>query len=132
VNIFQKLEATIASWFGSHGAKIKAAIEDAITVVNDASAVATAAGETKVVPVLSTISDGLIKTQAAVTAEMSATTLTTQAGALSTLASGLIQQTNDVGIKDTATKAKVGTVLTKVGNVVGALQSALDSQAPTS
>jgi hypothetical protein len=123
-SFFSGLSHKIAAFFGSHAEVIATVIADAQQAVGAASAVAGAVGETQLIPVLSGVSDGLSKVATAVTAESTADTLTGHAAAITALAEGLIESTNDAGIKDANTKAAVGAVLVKVNGVVAALETA--------
>ena len=123
-SFFHSLAHKIAAFFGSHQAVIATVIADAQQAVAIAASVAGAVGESKLVPVLSGVSDGLSKVSLAVTAEASADTLTEHASNLTALAAGLIQSTSDIGVKNAETKANVGAVLVKVNGVVTALEAA--------
>ena len=126
----ESLPHWLASFFGSHQAVIQTVIADTQTAVGAASTIATIAGESKIVPVLSGVSDGLSKVSTLVTAESTATTLAQHAANVTALASGLIQATNDVGVKNADTKAAIGAVLVKVNGVVGALETAAQAATP--
>lgn len=124
MNFFSTLAHKIVGFFGSHHDSIQAGIGLAHTAATAALAVSAALGEDpSVIRVIAGISDGLKQVSATVDAESNAETLTDHAAALTGLASGLIQATNDIGIKNADTKAAIGAVLSKVNSVVGALEA---------
>jgi hypothetical protein len=121
MNFFTSLAHKIAAFFGSHHDSIQSGIKLAQSAAASAIAVSTALNEDpSVIRVISGISDGLTKVSAAVTAE----SMTEHAGNLTALAEGLIDTTNDVGVKSTDAKASIGAALAKVNGVVGALEAA--------
>jgi hypothetical protein len=140
MSIFKKLsdlEHKILAYLGGHQAEIVSGLQEAQLAVKAATAVAAITetgtdGKTPaIVTTLSGVSDGLGQVAAAVTAETTATTFSQHAAALTGLATGLIQTTNDVGVKNADTKAAIGVVLLKVNSVVDVLQSAAaNAQAP--
>lgn len=130
-SFFSSVGHKIASFFGSHQAVIQTVLTEAQGAVNDAVAVAKALNEPAALQsVLAGISDGIGKIAATVTAEASAETLTQHAQDLTGLVSGLVQTTNDVGVKSAITKTAIGAALVKVNGVVGALETAATAATP--
>lgn len=121
---FGSLGHKIAAFFGSHHAAIQAVISDAQTAASAAAGIAAALGEpASVTKVIGQVADGLSKVSAAVTAETTATDLSSHAENLANLATGLVSS-GDIGIKNDETKTAVGAVAIKVQSVVGALEIA--------
>lgn len=124
-----KLRHAIAAWFGSHKTLLQTIAKDGQLAASDLAKVATAAGESgNLVTVLNGVSDGLGKVGDTITAEATATTLAQHAADLTGLATNLLVTSTDVGVKSADTKAGIATVLGKITNVVGALQTAAEAQ----
>lgn len=119
----ENIPGELSHLFTAHQAAIHTAIADAQTAISGASAVA-AILEPAAVPELTLVQDGLTKISAAVTAESSANTLTSQASVLGTLVSGLVTS-GDVGVKNATVKTAVTNAVTKAQTVVGALITAV-------
>lgn len=122
---------SLASLFGSHEAALQTIATDLQDGATAAAAIATAAGETKAVPILSGIADGAAKINVAIQAGAAATDGAQAVAAVTNLASGLVNS-GDIEIKDAGTKAAIGGVLVKVQNVADVAQASLGTAASAS
>jgi hypothetical protein len=130
MNLFSKLGHAIASFFKGHQSAIQTAISEAQTAAGAATAVATVLGEPpSVAQEIGRISDGLTLASSAIAAESGAQTLSQHAANLSALTTNLVTS-GDIGIRNTATQAAVGTMAQKVQGVVGALETAAAAVPP--
>ena len=110
--------------FVSHEAALQTVATDLQATASATAAIATAAGETKVVPILTGIADGAGKLSEAIAAGAAATDLQGGVAAVTGLASGLVTS-GDIGVKDAGTQNGIGLVLTKVNNVATVAQAAI-------
>jgi hypothetical protein len=124
VSWLEGIGAKIHNLFTSHEAALQTIASDLQATATGAVAIATAAGETKVVPILSGIADGAGKISTAIQQGAAATDTTEAVSAVTGLASGLVTS-GDIGVKDAATQNQIGLVLTKVNNVAAASQAAV-------
>lgn len=115
--------------FGSHEAALSTLTTDLQQGATAAAAIATAAGETKAVPILTDIADGAGKINIAIQAGATANDLADGVKAVTGLATGLVNS-GDIGVKDAGTKAAIGGVVAKVSNVAEVAQAAIENAAP--
>ena len=120
----ESLGTKIHNVFVSHEAALQTVATDLQATASATAAIATAAGETKVVPILTGIADGAGKLSEAIAAGAAATDLQAGVAAVTGLASGLVTS-GDVGVKDAGTQNGIGLVLTKVNNVATVAQAAI-------
>lgn len=126
VHWLESIGAKLHNLFTSHEAALHTIATDLEMTAASAVAIASAAGETKVVPILSGIADGAGKISTAIQAGAQASNLTEAVGAVTGLAAGLVTS-GDIGVKDSATQNQIGLVLTKVNNVAEASQAAVSA-----
>ena len=120
----ESLGTKIHNVFVSHEAALQTVATDLQATASATAAIATAAGETKVVPILTGIADGAGKLSEAIAAGAAATDLQGGVAAVTGLASGLVTS-GDIGVKDAGTQNGIGLVLTKVNNVATVAQAAI-------
>ena len=120
----ESLGTKVHNVFVSHEAALQTVATDLQATASATAAIATAAGETKVVPVLVGIADGAGKLSEAIAAGAAATDLQGGVAAVTGLASGLVTS-GDIGVKDAGTQNGIGLVLTKVNNVATVAQAAI-------
>ena len=120
----ESLGTKVHNVFVSHEAALQTVATDLQATASATAAIATAAGETKVVPVLVGIADGAGKLSEAIAAGAAATDLQAGVAAVTGLASGLVTS-GDIGVKDAGTQNGIGLVLTKVNNVATVAQAAI-------
>ena len=120
----ESLGTKIHNVFVSHEAALQTVATDLQATASATAAIATAAGETKVVPILTGIADGAGKLSEAIAAGAAATDLQGGVAAITGLASGLVTS-GDIGVKDAGTQNGIGLVLTKVNNVATVAQAAI-------
>lgn len=120
----ESLGTKVHNVFVSHEAALQTVATDLQATASATAAIATAAGETKVVPILTGIADGAGKLSEAIAAGAAATDLQGGVAAVTGLASGLVTS-GDIGVKDAGTQNGIGLVLTKVNNVATVAQAAI-------
>lgn len=120
----ESLGTKVHNVFVSHEAALQTVATDLQATASATAAIATAAGETKVVPILTGIADGAGKLSEAIAAGAAATDLQAGVAAVTGLASGLVTS-GDIGVKDAGTQNGIGLVLTKVNNVATVAQAAI-------
>ena len=124
----ENVPGELAHLFTAHHAQIQTVLSEAKTAVSGATAIA-AILEPAAVPELTLVADGLTRISASVTAESTATTLTSQVSVLGGLVSGLVTA-GDVNVKNATVKSAITGAVTKAQTVLGALVTAV-SVAPT-
>lgn len=120
----ESLGTKVHNVFVSHEAALQTVATDLQSTASATAAIATAAGETKVVPILAGIADGAGKLSEAIAAGAAATDLQGGVAAVTSLASGLVTS-GDIGVKDAGTQNGIGLVLTKVNNMATVAQAAI-------
>jgi hypothetical protein len=127
MSLLSKIESwagDVEHWFTKEAPAIQTGIADAQEGVSIAAGVATAAGAPASVAVeLGKVSGGLTLLDNTVTAEASAGTLSAAAGAVTSLATGLVDN-GLINVKDEGTIAAVNNVAGKVNAVAGKLTAA--------
>ena len=126
ISWLEGIGTSFAHIFETHEVALQAVATDLQAGAKAAAAIATASGETQAVPILNGIADGAGKINDAVAAGAAAHTLIDGVAAITGLATGLVNS-GDIGVKNGATKAAIGSVVLKVGNVAAVVQSAVDN-----
>lgn len=126
ISWLDSLGTKLHNLFTSHEAALETVATDLQATASGAAVIATAAGETSVVPILSGIADGAGKVSTAIQAGATATDAAQGVAAITTLASGLVSS-GDIQVKDAETKNQVALVVTKVNNVANVAQAVIDA-----
>ncbi len=124
---FHSIGAALHNFFTKHDGVIHTVLEDAVGAAGVAASIASITlSPQAAAPVLAEIAkvqDGLAIVQKGITAESTATDLSSHAANLAGIVTGLVTS-GDINVKNAQLQASIGVLATKTQSVIGVLENA--------